>query len=156
MCVSCIHHSLNFFPDYVCGIVLIAMNKSSAVPSICLHIFPTVINLAYQLITFQSFFLCHLQMLLLSFCRCSSIDSELEWITQDCMLIAGMLCGRGEGVLFEWRLCMTFTRVPSSAYKGDELLCSALSSRERDCFLWKWTCKKTFDTGAFYTRLVKS
>lgn len=56
MCVCLLHLSQLelFFPDCVCGIALIAMNNSSAVPSICLHIFPTIINLLYQLITFQS------------------------------------------------------------------------------------------------------
>lgn len=82
-------------------------------------------------------------MFLLSFRRRSSVDSELEWITQDCMLIAGVLCECGEGV-FEWHLCMTFTRVPSSAYKGYDHLGSALNSGERDCFLWKWIWKKVW------------
>lgn len=66
---------------------------------------------------------------------------QWAWMDHARLLIAGMLCERGEGVLFEWNLCMTFTRVPSSAYKGYGLLCSALSSGERDCFLWKWMWK---------------
>lgn len=66
MCVCVFATSITawtFFPDCVCGIALTAMNKSSTVPSICLHIFPTIINLLYQLITFQSFSLC-------ATCRC--------------------------------------------------------------------------------------
>lgn len=145
-----------FFPDCVCGIALIAMNKSSAVPSICLHILPTVINLVYELITLQSFSFCAtcwccysvfvgVQVLTVSL---NGSHKTVCWLQACCVSVVKMCC-LNDICAWPWP---EFLVQPTR-----DMICSAqLSVQEKGTAFCENECEKTFDIDAFYTRLVKS
>lgn len=142
MFVFCIHHSLNSL--FSSEITFITVNKPSAVCSKYLHILFAAIDWLYQLVTSQSLSFyatckcCYpvfrvVQVLTVSFSG-STKTINTHWL-QACCVSAALVCPWR--CVTEQHLCMAFSWVLNSSWKGYSLLRPALSLGERDRFLGK-------------------